>query len=117
MKKIFYIFILIHFTRHCFCQTNLVPNGNFESYTSCPYSVNTGTPDEVAKATSWYTTLRTPDYYHSCATYTYVSTPLNSLGFQVPASGKAYMGLIVYDIPTFPDDRETIESPLLTALV
>src|SRR5205085_255466 len=54
--------------------------------------------------------------FHSCATYSYASTPLNMIGFQRPASGSAYMGLISY-MPQTPDDREIIEAPLLYPLV
>lgn len=98
-----------------FYGQNIIPNGSFESYSACPVSANTGSPDEVAKATGWYRIKQTPDYYNSCSTGTIVSTPLNFCGNQAPASGNAYMGLWVYDSGTS-NFREAIAAKLTTTL-
>ena len=59
--KIFSLFLLL-----CSCllhaQTNLVPNGSFETYTMCPDGGGV-----INYATPWYSpTTGTTDYYNSC---------------------------------------------------
>lgn len=72
-------------------QVNLVPNGSFEEYDTCPE--NGG---QIAYAKYWYSpTQTTPDYYNSCAPFFY-STPMNSSGYQIPKSGRGYSGIIIY---------------------
>lgn len=94
---------------------NIIPNGSFETYTSCPVNINSGSPDEVAKATGWYRIKQTPDYFNSCASGTIVNTPNNFFGNQNPASGNAYMGMWCYDSGT-PNFREFIAAKLTNTL-
>ncbi len=72
---------------------NMVPNGSFETYTSCPTS-----PSQVTgKVSGWYTySGGTSDYFNSCSTSSN-GTPLNFIGHQVPADGNAYVGVFTYN--------------------
>ena len=72
---------------------NLVPNGQFESYTACP-SVS----GQFNLAAPWFSpTDGTVEYYNSCAGVgSYVGTPTNSAGVQIPHSGQGYAGAVVY---------------------
>ncbi len=73
---------------------NLVPNGNFEAYNSCP-----ATQGRIDLCTGWwnYYTVGTPDYNNACTIGgSYTGVPSNGLGYQFPASGNAYAGIFVY---------------------
>jgi hypothetical protein len=66
---------------------NLVPNGSFEQYTTCPVS------SLMSYCVGWKQfTGGTSDYLHTCAG----TIPTNSLGYQVPAQGNAYAGVLTY---------------------
>lgn len=87
------VFCVLLFALHCpaNAQLNLVPNGSFEEYDTCPDNLG-----QISYAKYWYSPLQTtPDYYNSCAPLT-SSTPLNLSGYQVPKSGKGYAGIIIY---------------------
>ena len=89
---------------------NLVVNPSFEIYTACPD--NTG--GDVYKATGWDTCKGTPDYFNTCASFSYFQVPINTLGFQYPAYGNAYCGFYTYDASSF--YRECIIGSLTTPL-
>lgn len=88
MKPIFTFLILV--PQLSFSQ-NLVPNPSFEEYTSCPWS-----GDLVTYAEGWWDWIQSPDYFHTCAEGTEVGVPLNQFGYQQPATGEGYIGLITY---------------------
>ncbi len=93
---------------------NLVPNGNFEIYSQCPY--NQG---QISFATGWNTSSSTPDYFNSCATYTTgFSIPQNTLGYQKDcAGGNGYAGLFVFTKTSDPNGvREYIHTMLTDTL-
>jgi gliding motility-associated-like protein len=72
-------------------QVNLVPNGSFEEYDTCPNNYS-----QIDHAKYWHSPLQTtPDYFNSCASL-YCSTPLNLAGYQIPKSGNGYSGIIIY---------------------
>ncbi|MBL7888090.1 MAG: T9SS type A sorting domain-containing protein [Bacteroidia bacterium] len=93
MKRIFIIYYLLLIVLYSKSQ-NLVPNGDFETYSSCPNG-----PAQTNLATPWYDpTGATSDYYNSCATaLSGIGVPFQSNGavtlFQPAFSGNAYMGL------------------------
>lgn len=95
-NKPFYIFLLLL----CFCcetksQTNLVYNGDFEIYDTCPSSVTSPLDLQIEHCSGWYApTYATPDYYNTCAT-SIVSVPKNGFGFQYAYSGNAYCGCYI----------------------
>ena len=89
---------------------NLVRNGSFEEYTECPPSF--GYWANVVGWISPYT--QSADYYNACASGIVCSVPLNYGGFQYPAGGDAYMGIITYSTAIL--YREVIATELTEAL-
>lgn len=85
---------LIGFLLLLFCGVanaqNLVTNGSFEAYTSCP--------DNLAQAhysTGWRMYHDGTSDYFNCTTAP-VATPANWAGYQVATQGTGYMGCITY---------------------
>ena len=68
---------------------NLVPNGSFEEYTTCPEFFG-----YAQYATGWLN-LHTisADYFNRCQENLVVGVPFNTCGYQEPADGNAYMGM------------------------
>ncbi|MCC7332958.1 MAG: gliding motility-associated C-terminal domain-containing protein [Flavobacteriales bacterium] len=91
-----YIFILTILPLFCFSQTNLLLNGDFEDYSSCPigYSDPGQSPNyEINKCIGWTNpTYGTSDYYNQCANGTFAGITSNPLGYQQPYSGNGYLG-------------------------
>lgn len=76
-------------------QQNLVFNGDFELYSSCPTNVSdpSNIPYEIAKCIYWNApTYGTSDYFNSCTLSSFVSTPSNFAGNQTPYNGNGYLG-------------------------
>lgn len=95
---------------------NLIPNGSFEQYTSCPSG-----PSQVDSSLFWMNPstgfpFGTPDYFNSCATSFVFSVPNNGGGFQNAHSGNAYMGMVLYHMNSA-NAREFIETPFSSPLV
>lgn len=98
---------------------NLVPNGDFEQYSSCP-ALNS----QMDRATPWFNAYvsvpwgpgPTPDYFNSCTTLAGIDVPSNNYGVQDPHSDSAYAGLAVY-MQFSPDFREYVEVQLTQPLV
>lgn len=94
--KILHILILLGFSFIGISQ-NLIDNGDFESYTSCPNEAG-----QLTNAEPWINSAAlTPDYMHSCAQGTDAGVPLNAFGNQMPNSGEGYAGIYTYQ--NFPD--------------
>jgi hypothetical protein len=93
---------------------NLVPNGQFEFFTNCPFA-----DSQFDFASPWFTpTSASSDYFNSCGgPYSPVSTPTNVVGVQVPLSGQGYAGAFVYGTNAGISYREYLEVPLLAPLV
>jgi hypothetical protein len=93
---------------------NLVPNGNFEQYTSCPTA-----PNQVYTSLFWINPSgSSPDYFNQCTSSPEVGIPNNWAGFQQAKSGVAYCGIGVYVQPPHPlNYRENLEVPLVSSLV
>jgi hypothetical protein len=95
---------------------NLVPNGDFESYGTCP-----DTASGFATVAPWFApTLGSPDYFNACAGTNSPSVPTNFEGVQAAHSGQGYAGGIVYSPSGAPINgsyREYIETPLIAPLV
>jgi len=67
-----------------------VPNGDFETYSSCPDEL-----DQLNRANGWEPYLGTADFFNGCDESGLVSTPSNlTNGFQQALSGEGYGGLI-----------------------
>lgn len=90
MKFLIFV-ILFHFWIESFTQ-NLVPNSDFELYTSCP--INSG---ELYKLFNWMDpTGATSDYYNTCGSGG-ANVPYCGNGFQNSVSGNGYAGIWAYN--------------------
>ena len=90
---------------------NLVPNGDFEVYDTCP---NNG--GQISYSTPWYSpTTATPDYLNQCSTI--FSVPFNPGGYQYARTGVAYAGIACYFYPSFSSYREYIQVQLTDSLI
>jgi len=90
---------------------NLVPNGGFEEVLECP-----DFQSQLDRTAHWFdpSAMGTPDYYHACGEPWY-SVPDNTVGFQEPVDGQAYVGIFLW-IHLLEDMREMIEVELLNTL-
>lgn len=80
-------------------QPNLVYNGDFELYSSCPieFSSHLFLPFEIEKCLGWAApTFGTSDYFNVCAPSGNVDIPNNFFGVQNPYSGNGYCGLYAF---------------------
>ncbi len=101
---------------------NLVPNGDFESFTTCPAGIS-----EFDKAAPWFNAdTATPDYYNACSPIIGgANVPDLLLGYQQARSGVGFGGFIAYEDAGFfgcPDGlggswREYMEVQLTSPLV
>ena len=114
-------FILLLISRICDAQ-NLVPNGNFEQYTSCPTNLA-----QIDSALFWFNPCSPPygpsgtgsgssDYFNACASGSNAGVPVNVIGYQFAHSGNAYAGLILYN-SIGGNFREYIEVSLSSPLI
>lgn len=97
----------------------LVPNGDFESYTLCPDYVS-----QIDRASGWSRpTAGTSDYFNGCLGVPFsMSVPDNQFGVQAANSGDGYVGFYAFyavDEPEVPGylDREYVTHALSTPLV
>lgn len=83
-------------------QTNLLLNGDFESFLKCPVSA-TDTHQLSYFCTGWNrANLGQTRYFNACAPLTSeVSVPVNFTGTQLPHSGNAYMGFTAFVNPAY----------------
>lgn len=92
---------------------NLIQNGDFEQYISCPVSFS-----QIDSTIGWTTptALVSTDYFNTCALLSsFVGVPVNQgTGYQYPQSGNAYAGLFL--LAFAPDSREYLETELTTPL-
>ncbi|MFZ4797411.1 MAG: gliding motility-associated C-terminal domain-containing protein [Bacteroidia bacterium] len=88
---------------------NLVTNGDFENYTSCPTNYA-----QVTRATGWLQpTPGTPDYFHTCSVSL---NPYNNLaGGEQPYSGNGFAGIVLSNGTGA--YREYIETQLTKTLI
>ena len=79
-------------------QQNLVYNGGFELYSTCPLGLTDPFNNEIIKCLGWdHPTYATSDYYNACSPFGLgVSVPNNVSGTQIPLSGNAYCGFYSY---------------------
>jgi len=111
MKTIlFIIFMLVIWQNAIVYGQNLVPNPSFEEYDTCPNDFA-----QIYFAKYWSSFGYSPDYYNSCNTSGQFSIPNNIFGYQYPAEGNAYAGLIPYIEGIF--GREFMGAQLLSPLI
>jgi OOP family OmpA-OmpF porin len=87
---VLFLFCLSSTTR----AQNLVPNSDFEEYTTCPKDyLKFG---ETLKLPGWYSpTLGTPDYYNECSPW-HCKASENWAGISRDYSGNGYTGIIAF---------------------
>lgn len=100
---------------------NLVPNGSFEDYVSCPDHL-----DGMEFVEHWYKSIiepgidyylnPSPDYFHECALHPNLGVPENIAGNQLAHNGNAYVGVISYSSNNY-NYREIIGVELTSSLV
>lgn len=90
---------------------NLVNNGGFEIYDTCP--TNTG---QLNLLSGWFN-INSPDLYSTCASNSWVSVPLNYLGFQSPMQDSSYVGVAMGGNDSNSIGRELIISKLKSSLI
>jgi gliding motility-associated-like protein len=98
---------------------NLVPNGDFETYTQCPDYVS-----QIDRATGWSRpTTGTSDYFNACLGVPFsMNVPDNQSGYEPAHSGNGYAGFYCFyantAITTAPDnDREYVTHALSEPLI
>ena len=102
---------------HSFAQTNLVPNGSFENYSTCPAS----SLNQINNATSWFQPNKagcSSDFFHTCSGH--VPYYLN-FSYQYPRTGNGFAGISFFDdtiaLSFYDWDREYIEVGLTDTLI
>ncbi|MDQ3048331.1 MAG: gliding motility-associated C-terminal domain-containing protein [Bacteroidota bacterium] len=126
MNKPFYIlffgfFLLFQIENECACaQTNLIYNGDFELYDTCPVIVSQPGDPQLETCLGWkIPTYATSDYFNTCA-LSIVGVPSNTFGYQIPYSGNAYCGAFVQrggpPVSTYGWWVEYIQSKLVSPL-
>jgi gliding motility-associated-like protein len=119
MYKLLAFLIVQMIVNHSYTQQNLIYNGDFEIYDTCPTSMT-----QISNCVGWYSpSLSTPDYFNSCANNltTPVNVPYSAGGFQRAFSGEAYCGIVGYSMGTIPPDSsyywvEYIQTELANSL-
>lgn len=73
----------------CLTQENLVINGDFEIYDTCPDNTS-----QLERAIGWWNFQEyggKSNYLNICSTHPFLTIPNNGIGFQFPQSGNAYI--------------------------
>jgi hypothetical protein len=93
---------------------NLVLNGSFEQFNTCPDQL----PSNMSACYSWQNpNISSPDYFHACAPLgSGFSTPYNAVGWQQAKDSAAYVGIFCFD-KNNPDTREYVTGQLTSPLV
>ncbi|MCA6443464.1 MAG: T9SS type A sorting domain-containing protein [Bacteroidetes bacterium] len=98
-----------------FAQQNLVPNHSFEIIDTCPTTSYIDSPSNFAK--DWFDIRNTPDYYTQCSSINLnYKTPETSGGYQCPANGLSYLGLVTLNSIN-PSANEMAATKLTDSLV
>lgn len=93
-KPLYIITFIIALCCKSKAQTNLVPNGSFELYDTCPS--NLGQVTNYVK--DWFDpTYTSSDYFNSCANNFITGIPNNFYGNKTPFDGKAMLGFVTYN--------------------
>ncbi len=115
MKKITGLLALFVCTVTCYSQTNLVNNGSFETYSSCPTAFSqvdyaTGWNKSFiwnANSGGWHT-----EYMNSCNTGNWVGVPVNGWGTQSAYNGNGYIA----QAPSCPSQQANYRENIYTQL-
>lgn len=90
---------------------NLVPNGSFEQYTTCPQFISS------VYLTGWENLhTSSADYFNACNQNGVADVPFNEFGYQEAADGQAYVGMATTALGGGPWYREIVGIELSQAL-
>jgi OmpA-OmpF porin, OOP family len=110
IKPVLHI-ILIFYFHFVSAQENLVANGGFEEFFSCPSGLADFTVSDWIPATGG-----SSDYFNTC-NLSSVSIPANIVGYQNAHSGNGYCGIVSgFENPN-ENQREYIQTQLLSELI
>ena len=119
----FLTFNLTLLTFNCVAQ-NLVFNGDFEIYDTCPTNPSTPGDLQIEHCTGWTapTKLGTSDYFNVCNNATpfqLAGVPQNLLGYQQPYNGNGYCGFLAWVVSLTDGSsyREYLQTQLQTPLI
>jgi hypothetical protein len=87
---------------------NLVQNGGFEEFASCPIGIGD------LSCVEWFSALNSPDYYNSCSQT--AGVPDNPISYQESFDGQGYVGFHTYFLNDA-DYREVIGVKLTESLI
>lgn len=114
-KPLYILFLLLIISIGSSKAQNLVYNGDFEIYDTCPANVS-----ELYRCDGWIApTLGTSDYFNVCnnlTTWQFVGVPNNFAGYQNAYNGNGYAGFFPFT-DFFPCEyREYIQTKLIQPL-
>jgi len=104
-SSFFYIYSFFVVSQLVFSQ-NLVLNGSFEQYSTCPNSTG-----QLPYCNNWQFSGASTDYYNNCAGGAFVSVPQNLQGFQYSSHGNGYLGMIVLALHEEQDTSNYFREP------
>jgi len=123
---IFLLFIIYNLTFNISKAQNLVYNGDFEIYDTCPTQPSSDFDKQLEHTTGWTfpTKYGTSDYFNSCAStsniWTKVNVPDTYIGYQEALSNNGYCGIYAYffdEINGIEYGTEYIQTKLLSPLI
>jgi hypothetical protein len=122
MKHLF--FFLIFLASFKSNTQELVQNGSFELFTNCPpqnvvgqLEMAIGWTNPSVENSTQHSAHVSPDYFNTCNT-SWLGVPSNLSGEQMPFSGNAYAGIVVYTDTTVVSKnfREYLQNELISPL-
>jgi hypothetical protein len=109
--NITYIYVFVNVPSTCNPKgCNLVPNGDFEQYSSIPSGFS-----NIGNTCGWQNaTNGSADYFNTAATSSFVSVPCNMFGYETDRLGQnGYAGIGVYAPGTGENIFTSLSSPLI----
>ena len=110
-KRLVFVMVILSGKFSIVSAQNLVPNPNFETYSTCPTTFS-----QINLAVPWISpTIASPDYYNACTTSNIVDVPNNwgGGGYQPALTGDGYTGCYFYGATNY---REYIQVQLTTPM-
>lgn len=92
MKTLFALAVVLASMGRVLAQ-NLVPNGSFEEYTTCPDFFG-----QVERCLGWFNlgAAQSADYFNACAEGGFPDVPQSAVAWQLAKDGQAYMGAATF---------------------
>lgn len=118
-KPLYILFLLLIISFGSSKAQNLVYNGDFEIFDTCPVTLSQPGDLQIEHCTGWTapTKLGTSDYFNVCNISSNVGIPNNYAGYQQAYNGNGYVGMHSWDAVFFPDYREYIQTKLIHPLM